>query len=80
MLSVAAFAHFAGVYRHRLVALGVIAHVMNAFASIVTISGVAVARYLIVVWILHLRAFLFCILKGVDGRLSVLVVGRKLSE
>ena len=71
MLRVAAFAHFTGVYRCRVVALGVVADVVYAVAGAIAVSGVAVGRYVGRVRALYLGAFPFGIGSRVDGRFIV---------
>ena len=80
MLCISTFTHLAGIYRHRLVALWVVARVVDTLTSIVTIGSVAVARYRVRVRVLRLRIFLLRILEGIDGRLSVLLIGFQMSE
>lgn len=75
MLGVAAFAYFAFVDRHWLVALRVVTDIIHALAGIVAIGGVAVGRYLVVVRVLHLGALLLGILERVDGGSFVLRFG-----
>lgn len=80
MLGISTLTYFAGIYRHGLVALGVITRVMYTFARIIAIGGVAVGRYSVRIRILRLRAFLLRVLEGVYRRLSVFLVGFQMSE
>lgn len=75
MLGVAALAHFAAVHRHRLVALGVAADIVDAVAGAVAVGGIAVGRYVGRVRALHLGAFLLGVGGGVYGRFIVREVG-----
>jgi len=80
VLRVATLAYFAGVYRHRLVALGVIARVMYTFAGVIAIGGITVGRYGVLIWVLRLRTFFLRVLEGIYGRLGVFLVGFQMSE
>ena len=80
MLCISTFTHLTGIYRHRLVALGVIARVVYTFAGVIAIGGITVGRYGVRIRVLRLRAFLLRVLEGIYGRLSVFLVGFQMSE
>lgn len=75
MFGVAALTYFTAVYRHRVITLRIIANIVYAVAGAVAIGGVAVGRYVHRVGALYLRAFLFGISSGVNGRFVVREVG-----
>ena len=75
VFSVAAFAHFAGVYRHRPVALRVAANFVDAFTDAVAIGSIAMGRYTGRIRALHLSTFSLGVGPWINGCFNVLGVG-----